>query len=119
MDREKLVYLARLPIGQDLLMNAIAEPPTVIIEQLVDHFGLEDRLPAYQDTRFLVSWCYFFGILTLAGEDDLSQSRFKIPNLVVRQLYLERLQEVFFPHLNRDQLQAARDIFYRQGVWDD
>jgi hypothetical protein len=36
------------------------------------------------------------GILTLAGEDDLGRSQFKIPNLVVRQLYLERLQELFF-----------------------
>jgi hypothetical protein len=59
---------------------------------------------------------YFFGILTLNGETDIGELRFKIPNLVVRKLYVERLFETFLPQkTEREELQFKAKRFYQTG----
>lgn len=54
-----------------------------------------------QDTTFMVSLLYYFGVLTLTS-DRTSQGKliFKIPNLVIRKLYVERIQEMLLPNVS-------------------
>ena len=55
-------------------------------------------LTAVKDETFMVSLMYYFGILTLAGRNNaFGKWQLKIPNLVAKQLYVERIQELLLP----------------------
>ena len=97
MDRGKLAYVAALPHGEDLLVAALAGDDRVVIPELARRFGVEDVLAANKDAPFMASLLYFFGILTLAGVTSFNECILRIPNLVARGLYVERLREDWLP----------------------
>lgn len=93
MDRNKLEYIARLPHGETLIVQALSDDTSIAVNQLSERFGVADVLNAIKDQTFMASLLYYFGILTQAGMDPLfGQLQLKIPNLVARTLYVERLQ---------------------------
>jgi hypothetical protein len=95
MDRGKLRYIAELPHGEDLLIQALNGEEGVIIPELARRFGVADVLDAVKDQPFMASLLYYFGVLTLTGQTDFCESILNIPNLVARSLYVERLQELW------------------------
>ncbi|MBK5962860.1 AAA family ATPase [Thiocystis minor] len=97
MDRNKLVYIAQLPHGEAVLIQALSGDEALVIAQLAQRFGVADVLAAAKDERFMVSLLYYFGILTWAGRTGFNEEVFKIPNLVARALYVERLRERWLP----------------------
>jgi len=97
MDRNKLAYIARLPHGEDLLVAALSGDDQVVIPQLARRFGVEDMLRAVKDQPFMASLLYYFGVLTLAGLTPYNETKLKIPNLVARALYVERLRDLWLP----------------------
>ncbi|WP_295408181.1 AAA family ATPase [uncultured Thiocystis sp.] len=97
MDRNKLVYIAQLPHGEAVLIQALSGDDALAIAQLAQRFGVADVLAAAKDERFMVSLLYYFGILTWAGRTGFNEEVFKIPNLVARALYVERLRERWLP----------------------
>ncbi len=121
MDRNRIQYVAQLPHGSTLITQALAadadDPESaILIDQLADRFGVEMMLNTPKDQTFLASLLYYFGILTLAGRNELGQLRLTIPNLVVRKLYVERLQEALLPdYEDQEQRQAAARCFYAHG----
>lgn len=113
MDRNKLLYIARLPHGEELMIDALSGDDRVLIPELVQRFGVEDVLRAVKDQPFMASLLYFFGILTLAGEGVLAKLVLRIPNLVARGLYVERLREGWLPALpQREAGQRAAETLY-------
>ncbi|MCF8015466.1 MAG: ATP-binding protein, partial [Chromatiaceae bacterium] len=116
MDRNKLIYIAQLPGGEALLIDALSGDDRVTIPELVQRFGVADVLAAVKDQPFMASLLYFFGILTLAGEGLLGKLKLRIPNLVARGLYVERLRERWLPaEPGRAQGQQAAEAFYLQA----
>ncbi len=116
MDRGKLSYISNLPYGEEVIVQALNENPPLSLKALASGFGVEDVLYAVKDTQFMVSLLYYFGILTLNGEMALKKMRFKIPNLVIRKLYVERLFENFLPQKReREQASALAEQFYQTG----
>ncbi|WPL16808.1 putative AAA-ATPase [Thiorhodovibrio winogradskyi] len=97
MDRNKLAYIAQLPQGEDLLIEALSGDDRVLVSELMQRFGVADVLAAVKDQPFMASLLYFFGILTLAGQGQLAKLILRIPNLVARGLYVERLRERWLP----------------------
>jgi hypothetical protein len=113
MDRNKLIYIAQLPGGEALLIDALSGDDRVTIPELVQRFGVADVLAAVKDQPFMASLLYFFGILTLAGEGLLGKLKLRIPNLVARALYVERLRALWLPaEQGRAQGQQAAEAFY-------
>ena len=98
MDRNKLAYVAQLPHGEDLLIAALAGDDQVVIPELARRFGVADVLAATKDEPFMASLLYFFGILTFQGLTSFNECILRIPNLVARGLYVERLRETWLPH---------------------
>ena len=98
MDRNKLMYISRLPHGEDVLIKALSGGDSVVISQLARRFGVEDMLTAVKDETFMVSLMYYFGILTFSGHAEYGEKILKIPNLVAKSLYVERLQEILLPN---------------------
>jgi len=116
MDRGKLTYISLLPYGEIVIVQALNKEPPLTLEQLANGFSVEDMLYAPKDVTFMISLLYFFGILTLAGENDEGELLFKIPNLVIRKLYVERLKERFLPELtDQNQLRLLAKQFYKTG----
>lgn len=97
MDRGKLSYIAKLLNGKSIISQALNENPPLSIPDLSDRFGVKDLLFGSKDTTFIVSLLYYLGILTLNGETEYGELSFKIPNLVIRKLYVEQLFEIYLP----------------------
>ncbi|MDM8530683.1 AAA family ATPase [Anaerolineales bacterium HSG25] len=115
MDRNKIIYISRLVNGNQIIMEALNETEPVTIHALADRFGVEDILYNAKDNRFMVSLLYYFGVLTLTDQrSEFGDLVFTIPNLVIRQLYVERLQELLYPEATdkNEAINVAR-MFYR------
>jgi hypothetical protein len=95
MDRSKLRYIADLPHGEEVLVQALNGEAGVVIPRLARRFGVADVLAAVKDQPFMASLLYYFGVLTLTGQTDFVEPVLNIPNLVARSLYVERLQELW------------------------
>jgi len=116
MDKGKLTYISQLPYGEQVILTALNEEPPLTVKQLANSFGVEDMLSPRKDTTFMISLLYYFGILTLHGEDEWGEKMFKIPNLVMRKLYVEKLKERLLPELTaQTQSQQLAKPFYKTG----
>ncbi len=116
MDRNRIQYVARLPHGATLVTAALNEAEPLAVAQLSNRFGVQDMLSAPKDPAFLASLLYYFGVLTLAGRDDLGALQLAIPNQVIRKLYVERLQEQLLPdYTDQEQRQTLCRAFYATG----
>jgi len=89
----------------------------VITEKISKRFGIRDLLTdKSQDSRFLISFLYYFGVLTIAGETDSLEIILKIPNLVIKSLYVERMEKMFLPEpRDRDDGRFAAKQVYTKG----
>jgi hypothetical protein len=116
MDRGKLSYIAALPGGAEVIVQALNDETTVSVQTLADRFGVEDVIAAHKDRRFLISLLYYFGVLTLAGHNQFGKLQLWIPNLVIRKLYVERLQALLLPeYAEQNAGQQAAETFYESG----
>jgi hypothetical protein len=112
MDGEKLSYIAGLPRGADIIVKALEDDAELAVSSLADRFGVKDAIALQKDTTFMASLLYYFGALTLAGRDAYGDLRLRIPNLVVRGLYVERLRALLLPETADQQegLHAVRTL---------
>jgi len=116
MDRGKLSYIAGLPGGGEMIVAALNDAPDLAVTFLADRFGVEDVLAARKDADFMASLLYYFGVLTLVGRGALRKLQLRIPNLVIRRLYVERLQALLLPEAEDQQEgQRAAETFYQTG----
>ncbi|MCP4395739.1 MAG: AAA family ATPase [bacterium] len=117
-DDAKLRYIATIPGGKTLLTDLNQGRHEVMIRKLEDRFGMKQMLSDQsKDRRFLASLLYYFGILTLNGETDEGKLRLTVPNLVMRKLYVDRLQEMLLPNpMERDEAVLAAEQVYTIGT---
>ena len=116
MDRGKLAYIASLPGGGQMLLDAVQEEPPLALSVLADRFGVEDMLTAVKDAPFMASFLYYFGVLTFGGRTSLGHLILRIPNLVARKLYVERVQDMLLPDVRaQDAGRQAIDQFLLSG----
>jgi len=115
MDRNKLNYIAGLPNGGQVIMDALNEEKPPSITRLARRFGVEDMMTGVKDNTFMASLLYYFGILTFGKRTSIGKHILRVPNLVVRGLFLEQLQKLLLPDTVRDELQQVAETFYRTG----
>ncbi len=105
-DQAKLAFLARTAAGTGVIEELtegtglsrpdLSRPGEIRIPQLLDTFSLGDLTAQLsKDAGAVASFLYYMGLLTLTDVPG----RLRIPNLVVRKLFLDRLLEVFLPDL--------------------
>jgi hypothetical protein len=69
-----------------------------------------------KDRTFIISFLYYFGVLTLAGKTDTLQLVLKVPNQVMQSLYVERVQRMMLPDpVIRDRGKLAAEQVYQKG----
>ena len=116
MDRGKMRYIAQLPFGREVIFAALADSESVCVPRIADRFGVEDMLHARKDTDFVASLLYYFGILTLGGMSPFGEMILRIPNLVIRKLYAESIQEMLLPEAqDSDMVRRAAEALYQRG----
>lgn len=115
MDRQKITYISRIPGGDQVIQQAVDEAHPLSVEHLAYRFGVEDMLYGDKDQTFMVSLLYYFGVLTMDGTTPLGKFLLTIPNLVVRRLYVEQIQSLFLPNLQKDEAMRAAEVFYSTG----
>jgi hypothetical protein len=102
-----------LPSGESLILQALQDNPPLTLKQLANSFGVEDIL---KDVTFMVSLLYYFGILTLNGENQRGEKVFRIPNLVILEYYVEKFKKLLLPDFRKQkQSYELAKQFYQSG----
>ena len=117
MDRNKITYIGELPHGKQVITSALNEQKPLALTDLASRFGVDEILKSTKDTPFMLSLLYYFGVLTHSGSISLEGDIIlKIPNLVVRRLYVERIYELLLPEFTlKDEAQRLVKQFYQTG----
>jgi len=117
-DESKLEYIAQLSKGQDLLVDLTQKAYEVVVSKISKRFGIKEMLTDNsKDNTFLASFLYYFGVLTLAGENPEGDVILKVPNLVIQSLYVERVQKMLLPEPgDRDDGKFAAKQVYQKGI---
>jgi len=116
MDRNRIKYIASLPHGHDVIARLFDAENPPRIGRLVDKFGVEEMLYAQKDQPFMASLLYYLGVVTFGERNMFGELSLCIPNLVIKRLYVERLQSYLLPEYEDKEImrQVARQ-FYQQG----
>ena len=110
------ILSVQLPHGEEVISEALNEEKPLAILQLSSRFGVNDILTGTKDTPFMASLLYYFGVLTFGGYTASGELILKIPNLVMRKLYVEQLQDLFLPDWTaKEQLRQITQQFYQTG----
>jgi hypothetical protein len=116
MDKAKLKYIAQLPHGGAVIRQALDEENPLILSEFGGDFGVEAIFNQANSSQFILSLLYFFGVLTLAGRNLFGELQLQIPNLVIRQLYLEQLRALVLPeNASEKRITQITRTFYQQG----
>ena len=117
VDDAKLEYIAQVPRGRDLLMNLMEKDQQVVASGISKRFGIKEMLTdKSRDNTFLVSFFYYFGVLTIAGDTEYMEVILKVPNLVMQGLYVERIQKMLLPEPDdRDDGKLVAEQVYQKG----
>ncbi|MEZ4731952.1 MAG: AAA family ATPase [Caldilineaceae bacterium] len=112
-DYQKLVYISQRPNGEQLIAAALNEAEPISIVALADRFGLRQMLADTKTTTFLASLLYYLGALTLGGDTTEGELILRVPNLVMRKLYVERLAEMVLPDtmVRKTGMEAAKALY--------
>jgi len=117
VDEAKLEYIAKIPKGRELLMSLVQKDKGVVLSDIEDRFGIKEMLAdKSRDNTFLISFLYYFGVLTIAGDTEELNIILKVPNLVMQSLYVERVQKMLLPEPDvRDDGKLAAEKVYQKG----
>ncbi len=116
-DESKLEYIAQIPMGREILVSMMERGNHLSVEDLSDRFGIREMLDkSFKNNMFIVSFLYYFGVLTLAGETEDLNLQLKVPNLVMQSLYVERVQRMLLPEpAIRDEGRLSAAKVYQKG----
>ncbi len=114
-DRGKLTFLTHTAAGASVIADLTQdEDVTVAVSRLEESVSIDDLTTRIGEDRGAVaSFLYYLGLLTLTGGFP---PRLRVPNLVVRKLFLDRLLEIYLPHAGDSS--GAREIalsFFQDG----
>ena len=116
-DEAKLRYISHISGGRQLLLDLTKDAHELLISRLATRFGIQEMLTDQsKDNSFMASFLYYFGVLTIGGESDRGELELRVPNLVIRGLYVERVLRMFLPEPgDRDDGIFAAKAVYGEG----
>jgi hypothetical protein len=115
MDRDRIEYIAQLPNGPALIERICDDSQQVIVPKLHDRFGVKDMLEEKQEEEALASLLYYLGVLTQDKVVALGKLQLRIPNLVIRSLYIEKLRKLLLPDVQLSDFRQAKEEFFVSG----
>ncbi|MDL1963681.1 MAG: ATP-binding protein [Deltaproteobacteria bacterium] len=116
-DEAKLQSISQIPNGGQLLLDLMKRDDFPVITKLAARFGIKEMLTdKSKDFVFMTSFLYYFGVLTIDEETEKGELILRVPNLVTRGLYVERIQQMLLPEpVDRDDGVFAAKQLYAKG----
>jgi hypothetical protein len=116
-DEAKLEYAAEIAGGRQMLLDVLREQTPLTVSDIADRFGVRDMMEdESRDHAFTASFLYYFGILTIAGDTPDGELILKVPNLVMRGLYVDKIRKMLLPNpMERDDGRFAAKKVYQKG----
>jgi hypothetical protein len=116
-DEAKLEYIAGIIRGEKLLLDLMNNHNEIVISSLEKRFGIKRMLrDKSKDLKFMASFLYYSGVLTMAGKTTRGKCRLKVPNMVTQGLYVERIREMLLPEPeDRDEGVLAAEKLFEEG----
>ncbi|MBF0450294.1 MAG: AAA family ATPase [Candidatus Magnetomorum sp.] len=117
VDDQKIVFISELPIGEKIIATLTQKNAILEISELKERFGLTELLKDIsKDQQFIVSYLYYAGALTMVDENMSGKIDLKVPNLVMKSLYIDHLRQMQFPNPSiRDDGRLSAEKVYTQG----
>ena len=116
MDRNRIAYIAQIKGAESLITGALNEETPLVVSTLAHRFGVAEMLESDKSLELLTALLYYLGVLTLAGRNEQAELILRIPNLVIRRLYADRLRQQFLPSgRSQDQGRDAGKALYQFG----
>jgi hypothetical protein len=115
MDSNKVHYIAALADGREVIGKALDATKSLIIPRIGERFGVLRMLHAPADPSFVASLLYYLGALTHTICTSPGKVGLRIPNLVMRKLYLEEIQTAIIPNLGNETMTNAIEAVYMNG----
>jgi len=98
MDEGKLEYIGKEISGKQAIVNVLQTNKPITIPKIEDRFTLSAMLDqSSQDYTFMVSYLYYFGMLTIVGKSPIRYLLLEPPNLVVKNLYVNQVLRYLLP----------------------
>ncbi|MBF0452540.1 MAG: AAA family ATPase [Candidatus Magnetomorum sp.] len=117
VDDQKIEFISDLPIGEKIIAKLSQKNAILEISELKERFGIAELLKDMsKDQHFIISYLYYMGALTLGDESISGELSLKIPNLVIKPLYIDRIRNMllFDPSI-RDEGRFAAKKLYQTG----
>ncbi|MFP4033576.1 MAG: AAA family ATPase [Desulfococcaceae bacterium] len=118
-DEAKLEFAAGLPRGRQLLLDIVRDAEPVTITGISKRFGVAEMLNEAAKTHdFAVSFLYYFGVLSVTGMTAEGQLELRVPNLVVRGMYVNGIARFLIPDpgVRDDGRNAAEKVFTKGDI---
>ncbi|MCP4108166.1 MAG: AAA family ATPase, partial [Desulfobacteraceae bacterium] len=115
-DEAKLRYVSHIAKGRELLARLMRKDE-LVISKLSSRFGIHKMVSDQsRDSRFIASFLYYFGVVTIDMETPDGKLNLKVPNLVIYGLYIENIKEMLLPDpFERDDGVLAAEQLYTKG----
>jgi len=115
MDSNKIHYIAELTGGADVIGAALDDAATLTIPQISERFGVRRMISEAKDTSFFASLLYYLGALTLTTPQIPGKISLRIPNLVMRRLYVEEMRDALAPDFRQNDFEPVSESLYMRG----
>jgi hypothetical protein len=115
-DSNKIHYIAGLADGREVIGMALDDTQTLEIPHISERFGVQRMHNAVPDKTFVASLLYYLGALTHTSSPMLGTVVLRVPNLVMRKLYLEEIAEILLPDAHsRNEILKISQALYIEG----
>jgi hypothetical protein len=112
MDEGKLEYIGKEITGKQSIIDVLQTNAPIQIPDIEDRFTLAAMLDqSAQDHTFMVSYLYYFGMLTIAGQTPNRHLLLEPPNLVIKNLYVDQVLRFLLPS-GADRSQSSERVMH-------
>jgi len=117
VDEQKIKYISELPLGEKLISALSHKNEVLEISELKERFSVSDLLgDDSKDNQFIISYMYYVGALTIIDENLKGNIELKIPNLVMKSIYIDHLRKMLLlDPVTRDKGLSAAEKVYVEG----
>jgi hypothetical protein len=119
VDTQKITYISNLPIGDPLITDLMQKNASIHIQNVQSRFGIDDLLmDQSKDHQFIASYLYYVGALTMADVTEDGDLALKIPNLVMKSLYIDRIRMMLLenPAIRDNGIQSAKKLYQKGDI---
>jgi len=112
MDEGKLEYIGKEISGKQAIIDVLQTNAPIQVLDIEDRFTLSAMLnQSAQDNTFMVSYLYYFGMLTIKSQTPTRHLLLEPPNLVVKNLYANQVLRFLLP-LGADRSKSSELVMY-------